>query len=150
MVNVLVVSIKLVSFSYTIDYEPAEGAEVRYTVETLHRPHPPIKNLDVLVNVRYLAKDQDKTVLEASCLTTFYVPDAIIGVDSEDGQETLTVSNVQGKRLTQEAISHARALIAIHTSATPFSTSHISIGEVITANELKQRQSDTDPETDTR
>jgi hypothetical protein len=140
MSNATVSGIKLINFTYDFDFQPVEGAEIRYVVDLLHRVDGEPKSLDILVTIKYFATDENNPVLQAACLTSFRVPKVETGIDPTDGHKTVSFEHHILKDLTREAISHARALVAVHTAATPFSSLHVSISEIVTVAEIEREK----------
>lgn len=144
-ITVSVLTIRLTAFHYDLDYEARNKEEVGYTIEILTRMDFRDKTLelDTLVNVVYLEKDREEPILTASCLTTYALEGLSTKPDAEDDSTSIVIPSKLMLRLHEEATSHARALIAIHTAVTPFSKTHIAFGTQFTrALESGKKQSE--------
>ena len=127
-ITVSVLSIRLTAFHYDLDYEVKNKEEVGYTIEILNRMdfQDKLLELDMLVNIVYLEKDRAEPILTASCLTTYALEGLPTKTSAEDDSDSVVIPSELMLRLHEEALSHARALIAIQTAATPFSKTHIA------------------------
>lgn len=125
---VSILTIRLTAFYYDLDYEVKNKEEVGYTIEILNRlnSQEKIVEMDMLVNITYLEKDREEPILTASCLTTYALEGLATKPDTEDDSISVIIPDELMLRMHEEASSHARALIAIQTAATPFSKTHIA------------------------
>lgn len=121
-----VLTIQLTAFQYDFDFEYVDDAQVEYKIVSLNRFPPDKEQMDILINVVYWQKDRDTPILTASCVTSYRLIGIETGKDA-GGERTITIPEELNLLLTQEAIAHTRALIALHTAATPFNRTHIAV-----------------------
>jgi hypothetical protein len=123
-------SIRLTAFQCDPDYQPKHLIAIHYNVAVGHRVPPTGETLEIQVRITYQEKDRPDMLVDSTCLTTYLLENVQRGPDSTDGQPTVTVPEAALRRMTTEAIAHARAVLATQTAGTPFSRTHIAIQDV--------------------
>ncbi|MBW3128869.1 hypothetical protein [Hymenobacter profundi] len=125
--SVIVESIDLTSFYYDIDFKPDDDHKIIYQLNTLHRIFLESKRVEVRIDITYLAEGHDKPVVSGTCVTSFMIEEISKVVVESTGRVKWRLAGEQLQILAHESVAHTRALLALHTAATPLGNTHLTI-----------------------
>ena len=131
MIHAQVQSIRLTEFHYNPDYVVTEVAPITYQLQVLNRVPEHGESLEITVSIRYEAPDNDCFLLSAACRTVFRVPGMTRLEDPETGQPVVDVPEELLHYMTGDAVAHARALVAAHTTGTWLEQCHVALGGLV-------------------